>query len=198
MRFLGTIILLLGLCSCGKEQLLPADYVAWVQDEDNGLRVGKTVDSYDFTLQYRPLEYIVAMENKGNAGIHHDSVQKRIKELEVLQYYTLKIASREGKEVIATGISSEAEYYARMEYFTSGIENDLVLVQGKDTLPCRLFHFERNYQLAPYNNIVVAFDSSSVKADRTFIYDDQVLGIGPVQLTLKASAIENTPQLKVN
>lgn len=184
-------------CSCQKSELPPRDFVHWVQDESNGLNISKELGSYTFSLQYRPAEYITVIEKKKDI-MHRDSLMKRVKELQGLQYYTLTITSKEEKEVLQTGISSEEELYERMEYLNSRMQDDLWLIDGNDSLPCRLFHFERSYQLAPYNKVVIAFDNTDLKHDRTLLFNDHALGVGPVRFTIKASSLAAIPQLKVN
>ncbi len=197
MKRLGLIIVLIcTLAACQKRSLTPMEYVSWVNKEDNGCLVKKEIGQFEFALQYKPIEYVVLMEEK-DEHLKKQVLEKRMTELKGMQYYTLKITSKEGKEFLKTGISSEEEYYGRLQYFVSAMQDDLALIEGKDTLPCLLYHFERNYGLAPYNNIVLGFKTGNEgKAeDKTLIYEDQVLGLGPVRLTINGKDISNTPNL---
>ena len=201
----GKIILLATILSvvlffenCKKDELSPVEYAAWVENESNGLKVKKNISDYEFTLLYKPLDYVVVREMKSEE-LKKKLLDERKKELEGMQYYTLKIKSNTSNDLMKTGISSEDEYYQRLEYFMSPAQDDISLIDGRDTLPCLLYHFERNYGLAPFNNIVLGFAKTEDKKeqkDKTLIYDDQVLGTGKIQITIKGNDIEQLPLLK--
>lgn len=60
---LAVCCLILG--SCGDQpNLAPANYVKWVRDANNGLYQSKTINEFEFSAQYKPLDFIVAQEEK--------------------------------------------------------------------------------------------------------------------------------------
>lgn len=188
------------LFSCSRDKLTPGEYIHWVTDKSNGLLTETAIGSYTFFLQYKPLDYVSLQERKGE-NLVKDSLEKTKKELEDLQYYTFKIRSADNNEVMAVQTENDPEYYSRLEYFMGVMQDDIVLVEGKDTLPCLLFHFERNYGLSPDNSFVLAFEKQKAQknsSDRTLVFNDQVLGTGPVHLTIKGKSIDNIPELKLN
>lgn len=185
------------LGSCSKSRLVPGEYVNWVKNPENGLVASKKMGAFEFSLLYKPVEYIALMEARGHS-VSKEDVNKRKQELDGMQYYTLKIATTKDNEIMKTGITSEYEYYQRLEYFISPAQDDISIVEGKDTLPCQLYHFERNYGVAPYSTIVLGFPKSGEtgeKNDKLFIYNDRVLGTGPVMLAIRQSDIDNVPEL---
>lgn len=194
-------VICLFITGCAKEKLYPKEYVGWVEDEENGLKVRKQIGEYEFTVLYKPLEYIALMQEK-DENIKKDTLDTRLKQLGDMQYYTLKIKSVSGKDVLSSGMTGDREYYQRLEYFASYMQQDLMLVDGADTLPCVLHHFERNYGIAPVISIVLGFEKPAAdvqgnsSGDKLIIYNDAVLGTGPVRLAIKGSAIEEIPQLK--
>ena len=64
-------------------------------------------------------------------------------------------------------------------------------------MPCGLFLFERNYALAPYNNMVIGFKNKNKDSDINVVFDEQVLGVGTLKFKLHAEDIANVPQLKI-
>lgn len=187
--------LLVACTNPGSEPMEPVSFVKWVENQDNGLKVVKEFDQFKFSLQYRPLEYISVLENR-DKQLTEATVTDDVNELHGLQYYVLKIQSKTANEMLETGIDNEEEYFERLYYFTSLAQIDISLVQGTDTLPTVLYHFERNYGLAPYNNMVLAFEENNIPADRQLIFNDQVLGLGPVKLMISQQAINRLPELK--
>ena len=77
------------------------------------------------------------------------------------------------------------------------MQNDLKLVSGTDTVPCTLFHYVRNFDLAPYAEFVLAFKSSGEKtnADKELIFDGTSLGISRCIFLVKNEDISGVPQL---
>ena len=173
------------------------DYVTFVKDPENGLCKTVTAGEFDFTLQYQPLEFVALLEQRGE-NLTEEQLNKAKEERDGLQYFVFKIMSRTGQEVLETGAQSEEEVQMRQYYFTTLMNQDMALVEGGDTLSCALWHFERNYGLAPYNNIVVAFEKPEKGGDKTFIYNDEVLGAGSVRFDFSEADIAAVPELKLD
>ena len=199
-------LIFIGGCS-SVESLQPDQYVRWVENEENGLRTSKSIGNFNFTLQYKPIEYVVVKEER-EPRLKKEVLKRRKEELKGMQYFTLKMESKDGRtEALKNGITEPNEYYSRLEYFTTWVNADIKLVEGKDTLPCVLSHFERNYGLAPFNNLVIAFDlededsilhasTPGVEKDKLIIFNDRVLGSGPLKFRIKQSSINNIPKLE--
>ena len=68
------VLVLSILCSC-KHSLRPADYVRYVRDERNGLNKVVQVNGWEYSILYKPYDYIIATENRGVAI--DSNVQKR-------------------------------------------------------------------------------------------------------------------------
>lgn len=178
--------------------LYPRDYCHWVQNSANGLNVKKTIGDFQFALQYKPCAYIALMQDKKDS-IAKAVVDERVKKMDGLQYYTFTITTNTGEELMRTGIKSETEYYDRLDYIESMMQNDFSLIDGKDTLPCVLFHFERNYNIAPFNNFLLGFEltkDGATQTNKTVLYDDHLLGTGPVLITVSGDDIAALPNLK--
>jgi hypothetical protein len=199
-RFLIYLMLFgcLYLGGCRPSILEPLKYVSWVENEKNGLKAKKEIGDFVYTLQYKPLPYIALME-KRDPQVKTEYVQKRVKELRGMQYYTLTITSKDKKEVLASHIDSENEYYDRLQYLVDGAQDDISLIEAGDTLPCRLYHFERDYGITPNAKILLGFEEATgekAKEDRTIYFNERILGSGRMFLAINASSISKLPQLK--
>jgi hypothetical protein len=182
------------MLSCGRKLVSPHEYVKWMKDKQNGLFVTKTIADFEFSLQYKSAEFI-AIEQIRSDSVSSKTIEDRKRAINGMQYYTFRIKALDGKEVLQSGIADESEYASRLEYFLSYAKADISLIENGDTLACALYHFERNYGLSPITNIVLGFERKpgSESADKTFIYNDQVLNSGPVQLTIQAHDIQQIP-----
>lgn len=189
------IVFVVMIVSCGVKSLTSDEYVEWIEDPDNGLNLTKEFQDVTFQILYKPVNYIIAKELK-NGGINKTEIPSRILELDSLQYFTLRIKSNKSDELLRAGINSEDEYYQRLEYFMGPMQDDIKLIEGNDTIPCALFHYERSYGLAPYNNFVIAFSKSiNNNEDKFFLFEDNILGTGNVMFKLNNSDLKNIPNI---
>jgi hypothetical protein len=193
---------------CGDhESLKPVEYVAWVEDMKNGLKVEKVIDDYIFSLQYKPLDYTV-LKAERKPGVSEQELNKKVAEIADLQYFTFQISSKTGGgELLKSGINGKDEYEKRIQYFSSAMQNDIKLIDGKDTLPCVLFHFERTYNLTPYTNFDLGFEYGveEKKArlahlpieykSKTLLYNDHALNVRAVEVVVKNENLNKIPNL---
>ena len=118
--------------------------------------------------------------------------------LEGLQYYSMRIGSLTEQAMLMNDVHDETAYANKLNYFVEHMQYDLQLVQGEDTSSCVLYHFERNYSMAKHNDIVMAFKKSdSEEQDKMLIFNDRVLGTGPVKFIIEAENIRQLPELQV-
>ena len=77
--FLGVVAFYIIAC---KEfpQLLPSDYVRWVKNPENGLVQSKVIKELEFTAHYKPLDFVVAQEERTNT-LPKKVLEKRREEL---------------------------------------------------------------------------------------------------------------------
>jgi hypothetical protein len=178
-------------------ELNPPEYVVWCQDKENRLRKQKEMQDIIFTLQYKPAEYVLCMEQKPQT-ISAKDLQKQLKELEGSDYFDFSIGLSSGQgELLKYNVSSTDEYTKRLNYFAFDMQRDLKLLDGNDTLNCTLFHFERAYDVAPYSVFLVAFPKTkNPHSEKTFIYPDKIYGKGMIKFTYTKEDLSQIPKLK--
>lgn len=191
------------LYACSENVLKPMAYIKWIEDPLNGLKISKTINELSFEVQYKPYDYIIARELKKDR-IKREEYEKIVKEIEGMQYYNFVIRVKdESGSVLKYKTSGEEEYNERLNYFLFNAQNDIYLIEDNDTLKCELYHFERNFGLAPYNTILCAFyegtsiDKKSLQ-DKVFVFNDKTFGYGLIQLPLAASSLRNIPSLIID
>jgi hypothetical protein len=181
-----------------KKETMPVDnYMQWVRDPQNGLIKTKTIDELQFKVQYKPYEYIVCMEER-NDKIADTLMKRKLKELEGMQYYDLKILLKNNEgELLKSGLTSAEEYDSRVKYFSFGMQQDIQLVDGTDTLPCVMYHFERAYDATPVCTVLLGFDwkdSNAGKAKTLLVYD-KTFNKGLLKFTFKENRLQTLPKL---
>lgn len=194
------VSLILTIFACNKQKNLSTDrYIKWVEDIENGLKKEKKIGDFSYRCFYKPASYIALREtvNSGNK-IEPLTISKRESELQKLHQFNFDIVSKDGKHsVLVTGVNSQEEQSARVNYFVSHAQQDFKLIQGQDTLPCVLYHFEQTFGLSPLNTIVLGFEKKENKeGDLQLIYDSRLLNNGEIKFLYTESKIKNIPRLK--
>lgn len=194
-----TIILLAGLAlpGCSRSKATPEEYVAYVNGKENGLTQTKEVSPYVISVQYRPLPFEF-ISNTDPDMLNAQGLEKALSDNKGLEYYLMKIGSTDKKtDALANGIDDTRYYQERISQLISGIETRMKLVAGTDTFPCVMHHYERNYQMADFHNVLLVFETGNIEnnSDKTIIYNDDMLGIGRLSFTFSRSDIEHVPQL---
>jgi hypothetical protein len=174
------------------------DYLAYVNNPKNGLCTSKEIGEVIYTLQYKPLEYLIILE-KQKDSISKNELEGRMDELKDMKYFTLKIEAKNNKEeLLKYKLSSDEEYYERIRYFSFDMQKDIYLKNSKDSIPCSLFHFERTYGVVPYANFVLGFlnqSKSNSDGDQYFTFYDQVFDGGKINIKILKSDIQRIPKL---
>lgn len=199
IKFIWSSFMVLSLLGCGREDLRPSDYVQWVNNPENGLLKKKIIPPLTVEVLYKPLAYIVANEERSNA-IPKEVYEQRVKELGSLQYYTLKLGIiDENLDVTNYEVTNNAEQQERLNYLSFAMQKDIKLIDGKDTLPCKLFHFERSYDLSSARTFVLAFDQleTNQNQSKTLVLDLPYFKTGPIKLNYKTADLEAIPSLKL-
>jgi hypothetical protein len=198
--FLGMCLFLL-LNSCNNDQVLsPVEYVQWVKNPSNGFLQSKKLNEFEFSAQYKTLDFIVAQEER-SVTLSKELLDARKKELgEDYLYYNFRIKNQEGNlSPVGSGAYSNQEYQNRLSYFTFEMQEDLYLILDQDTLPCTIYQFVRNYDVTPYVEFALGFEKSkktTINQDITFVFEDRILGIGTTKLLFDKHIFENTLKIK--
>jgi hypothetical protein len=196
MRVLQVILSCVGLlfCFACRSSLDVREYVHYVESPDNGLRIEKEAGHLKFISQYKPVEYL-ALQN--DPAHNPANVSKETEELQGFHYFTFRITSKNGTPVLESKENTE-EHFQKLNYAEFSLQRDFSLVEGNDTLPCEIYHFERSYNLSPFSNFILAFPAKNKtgKNDLTLVYNDNLFGTGKSQFTIKAKDLKGIPGIK--
>lgn len=177
------------------------DLIVYVEDERNGLKLDKKIDELSYQLQYKPHDYIIALEHLDDSCIVSEKERlQRLEEINEMDYYTLRIrVDNYTDELIRYNLKSEEQYYKRLRYCMTEMQSDIYLLQGSDSLKCQLFHFERTFGIAPYLTFSLGFEKAKDSLrDCTFLFNDNLFNGGNIKMKISSEIFKNTPKLKTN
>jgi hypothetical protein len=185
------------LSSCSSS-LSPSEYVKWVTDEGNGLLKTKNIEEISIKAQYKPLSYIIANELRTN-DINAKDYKTREKELEGMQYYNLVLDITDARNILNYKVSDMGGQQARIQYLSFGMQQHIYLEEDGKELPCKLFHFERNYNITKERTFLLAFEQNknTKTTDKTLVINSPVLGTGPIKVKFLAKDIAQLPTMKM-
>ncbi|MBA3971200.1 MAG: hypothetical protein H0X46_03500 [Bacteroidetes bacterium] len=179
--------------SCKKKQASAKEYVSYIEDESNGLKVSKNIGDIHYSIQYKTTDYIIVKEKKNSID-----KQNRQEKLDGMQYYTVSYSLvGSNQDIMRKDLGGDGEYYERVNYFSFGFQNDIYLVEGNDTLECKLYNYVRSFGLSPRADFVIAFDKKQKKEieDKLVVLEDKVFGGGIIKLKITKKNIESLPEL---
>lgn len=196
MRILIALSIIITLFSCGKQRLSPVEYVRWVETEENGMKQKQVFGDLDFTVQYKPGDYIAILEC-GKEGISREGKLEQIKSsLGEMQYYNFRVRTKNGGDLLQSICADQQQYQNALQYLSYEFQNDFLIVENEqDTLPCRLFSYVPNYNVAPYMDFTVAFDAGKLGAERKLIIRDRVFSGTILEYDYSPSEMKSLPEL---
>jgi len=198
-KYLYIIGVLIGIGACKTEEVSVSDYIKWVGDKDNGLYKNTDMNDFKFGCMYKPVEWLSLREVK-RSKLNISKFDSVRNELKGLQYFSLKIENNKVPELVSYQAEDNEAYQKNFNYYTGGMKNDIYLVVNEDTLPCILFHYERNYGASPINIFDLAFENSNtnVNADKQIIVYAEHMGMGIIKFKFNKEDINDIPKLKFN
>jgi hypothetical protein len=195
----ASLLMMILLSSCrssnvpGKRKLQPADYVQWIESKENGLKVNLEDKPYIYELQYQPIEYLAVMQLR-NPQILSSALKEEMEKRGDLQYFTLTMRNEKNRGILS---DKDLEIENKSSYLLSGLQKDMMMLSGQDTLRCVMLHFESANNLVPYDLCVLAFEPSvNYKEDIVFLLRTDKYKKGWVRMTIKRKDIKMIPKLK--
>ena len=195
-KYLKYCLISLVLCSCAKsEEMDGREYLSWVNNTDNGLKLTKELRGITYSVQYKPYDFIILKEEK-KYNVSKSSLEYRTKELDGMVYYDIRISTLDKTDVLAKGIQQDKSLYIqRVNYFSYDFQNNISLITETDSVTCGLYHFVQGYGITPYVDMVVGFPVQKINESQTLVIDDQVFGNGIIKFFIDKQNIKNIPHL---
>lgn len=185
---------LLVLFSRCNKSVTPGELAVWVKAPENGMVQEKSLGNFTYTVMYKPASYVALQSLAGEQGVNKARYEEELKAVGSMLYFTFQVAHADAQDAFMADVENEQEYGARVSYFMNDAQQDFMLVNGTDTLPCTLYHYERDYGISNKESISLGFDPGNKPVKNLqFIYNDQQLGTGPVKVTYTEAQLHAIP-----
>jgi len=194
----GLFLCVLYTSSCSQKNLGTNAYLKYVQDIDNGLKKVIRTGEWEYTMQYKPYDYIICQECRN--ACTEDIRKERMKTLLGTAWFNISF-KRANADVspLKYQVSSPEEYNNRLDYFLNHTAKDIQLIYGGDTLRPSSYLFETNYNLTPQETIVVGFllpgEKGQTDNDMQLTYTDRVFKNGIIKATYSSETLHKIPKL---
>lgn len=197
IRFIIVVLLCCSCFSC-KKNLKAVEYAEFIRNKKNGLVKITELDGYEFTMQYRPYDYIILMESKGDFSGY--DLNKRSADLKGTAWFSIVIRRTDNRITpLKSGLSSLEEYNMRLNYFLNEAKNDIWLLYDNITIQPTSYLFENNYNLTPELTMLAGFILPSgedyPRKNMQLSYNDQVFKSGIIKAAFSEGALNEIPNL---
>jgi|688.fasta_scaffold396188_2 hypothetical protein len=184
------------LCSCNGG-VSPLAYMEAVNDAKSGLIKNISIGNFKVDIEYKTHEFMVINEMiKTEEGFSEDVFKSSMADQRKLETFFIRFNGNSETDFLKQDLSDKNQYYERLNYFNGIVQEDLSLIDGKDTLPCTYTYFERNYGVGQKSTLIVGFEKTNQnKSNMKLIFNERALGIGSQEFVLLKSTQDNLPQI---
>ncbi len=175
------------------------EFVSWCSNPANQLNKSKDISELKYSLIYMPMETMAFLELR-NQQYDYSKFQKTCGNYSEMTYFNLRIELTSGNgELIKYNLKTPAQYEERVRYTSFGMQNDIYLVQGNDTLRPGLYQSERIFEVAPYMIASFGFDNKKFdnKKEITIVLNDQLFEKGFIKFNYKNGQLIDMPTITV-
>lgn len=184
-----------------KEELTPKEYVqSW-----SALPVvsefvkQKQIKEFNYKLKYLPVEFLISNELRDNSP-SKELVDSLRKNYEGMEYYELTLSVDDFKdETIKYNLTDMQEYQNRLSYLSFSMQEDLTIIQeNNQVVPCKLYHYERTFGVAPHAKILIGFSKDDLNpqtTERTVVLNDNLFNKGLIKFNWSGSTLLEAPKL---
>jgi hypothetical protein len=178
-----------------KTALSPDEYMIWSGQPNNFLIREKTISEFNYKIKYLPTEQLIINDlKKSDKEITVENIAQLEKEYEGMEYFEMRVqVDQYNDELAKYQISDISEYQTRIAYMAFAMKNNITLsTEFKESIPCKLFHFERTYGITPYTTFLFAFSKEDIADayDRTVVYDDELFNKGRLKFNWSFENVE--------
>lgn len=183
--------------SCEDEMLSPKQYIKWVEEKNHGFMQVQETPEYRYSLLYKPKPYLV-LKSQPDAGKNQASFIAAEKTFEDLNYVSLWFETPNSGDPVQQGKAEKEVLEQRIHYCSFDIQQDLVLLEGSDTLRCVFAHWERLGSITSRQHFILAFEKSrhDPNADKLFVFKNHLQEEDIVQFHIRKEVLKKIPSLQ--
>jgi hypothetical protein len=194
------IFLLLLLTACSTA-LNPEQYYAWFSGKDAPTASFQDTQ-YKISVHYKSPEFMALAELKGNELLNRKKFNETIENYKDRVHFHLNFEYADTttkKQFFIKGSPDDETVKQRISYLNGGIQKDLQLIHGGDTIPCAFVQLEQSYSIRPYATVLAVFDISPDFKEKgiQLLLSSSVLQRPQIELLIDAGKLNQIPKLKL-
>lgn len=197
--FIFILLLFAGLTSCSGK-VSQEELLAYLNDENNGVKVSKEVGDVQVALAYKPSDLLIEQELKNKPDITDAEIEKIKANYQKGLYFTLSM-SKGGQELEVSALGDQSQFAKRIERLSFGMR-ELVSLQTSDNQKVSLLDhvYSRMYGMTGKSTMLLIFDRAEATqaAGFTVTLNGYDLGIGVNTFRFTTKDIHNVPQLALD
>lgn len=177
----------------------PIDYLNRVDNSLGTYVQSRTFGDLKIDLKYKSPTYLATAQMVKSNGIQKYTYDELCEEFKQTNNYVLRLENKLGGALVKSIAGSSGGYQELIQYLSFDIQEDLQLFTSNDTLQCAFVHFERNYDLAPFTNIEIGFNTQNLsqpleeEAEWVVQFDAERFGLGPLHFRYQATEVSEHP-----
>lgn len=188
MKYYPLVFIFL-IISC-KNRLTPQEFLSYINNVDNGFIKEIKNDSFLFTLQFLPPEYIAI--RYVYSGIETDFDMLKNQSDSVLNF-KLKVCSIDSTPIDRKSIS----YKQKISFLNNEFSGSCILITSNDTLHPVLQHFENSPNVKPCENVMFAFENTPKLKPLKIIINAPLYNSTPLEFKINKIKQLKVPQIKL-
>lgn len=170
------------------------------QKENTNLNYSKKIKEVNYNLNYISNEQMALKQVNDISTLNQTQFDSIVHNYDSLLFFNLEISiDNFNDDILKYKLEGDIEFnYSQLvEYYAFKMQKDINLVQNeRDTIPCVLYHYERNYGISPKTNIMLGFKPTSLK-NTVFVYENKHLKTGTIKFAIQEKEIVNHPHIKI-
>lgn len=183
------------ISGCQKHTAGIKDYIRYMNNPKNGLVQEKEIDGMVFKVRYLTPE-LMALNELKSVNVNAVTWQKTLKQYDGLVYGKITVAAKGGEHILKLLNDQEIDGDGVDEYLNYKAQNDIMMLDGKDTAGCVLYNYSKTYGLARQLDLAVGFNAANtLKGDRVIEFNPELLQRGLLKFRFKQGDIDNIPRL---
>jgi hypothetical protein len=182
--------------ACTPSHLSKEELVAFIGDEENGVKQSVTLGKTQVDVLYRPTDLWVAQELDGEMpqAARIDSLRKKYDRY----YYFILSLSRDDKEALHQVQEGFGQYSELVQTMSFRMPEYVTLTTaGQDTIPVGDFMLNRTYGMSKATELLFVFSREKAANQEwvQFNLNEFGLGIGNQRFRFRRSDLERVPAL---
>ncbi len=186
--------MLLSCFSCS-EKLHGDGLGNYIYNTIHGLTVEDTFGNLKVSCTYIPVQYAAWQESK----LKGESYKDILKEMKEFQFWELRLSDSSGTKEFLKADNNPLHYQERLNYLLHGLQNDIIIIEGNDTLTVLDIHLERLYGIVNYNKVLLTFKRVPENdfIEKNFLIRDRQDKGKPMRFLINSEDLKKLPTIRI-